>query len=138
MEQLLLRSVLDALAPAFSDAIIVTEQVQQGFSAPCFCLTLENCSLHHELADRYRGDADFSLIYYPKSEDTVASAIVPDQVQTALSVCPGFSAFESSIADDSSVTMRFRLSALAFRSGEQPVFMGKLALSLSFENRASL
>ena len=135
MEQLLLRSVLDALAPAFSDAIIVTEQVRQGIFCPLllpyFGKLLPSSRAGRPLSRRCR----FFFNLLPQIRGYCGFCHCSGSGTDRPQRLPGFSAFESSIADDSSVTMRFRLSALAFRSGEQPVFMGKLALSPLFRKQ---
>ena len=135
MDHLLLNLVLAALQDSFPQIPTVTERVRQGFPLPAFRLEMKNCRLSLELGDRYRGQADFSLFYYPQSEDTVAVSDVADMLRPALCHCPGFSELQSAIASDGSLQFDFRLSAIGFQTGQQPALMEKMGLSLAFADK---
>ena len=132
MDHLLLNLVLAALQDGFPEVAVVTERVRQGFPCPAFRLEMKNSRLSLELGDRYRGQADFSLFYYPLSEDALAASAMADELRKALDCCPGFSQLQSAIAADGSLQFDFRLSAIGFRTGQQPALMEKLGLSLAF------
>ena len=91
MDHLLLNLVLAALQDGFPEVAVVTERVRQGFPCPAFRLEMKNSRLSLELGDRYRGQADFSLFYYPLSEDALAASAMADELRKALDCCPGFS-----------------------------------------------
>ena len=84
MEKLWMEEIVEALSKAFPEARIGTERVRQGFKAPCFLLRTEKASVLKELGNRYRGEAAFSLRYFPEAEDAFSGAAVGEKAREAL------------------------------------------------------
>ncbi len=132
MEELLVKNALTALAEAFPEAMVVTEQVRQSFAAPCLQLAAEKCAVRREMGGRYRAEAEFSLRFYPETEDAVAAAAIPGKVEKALRKCPGFCRLESETGGDGTVRMKLQFSAVGFWSGEPGALMEKMGMQLAF------
>lgn len=132
MEEILIKNTLAALTEAFPEVMAVTEQVRQGFQAPCFRLSAKKCAVRKEMGGRYRAEAEFSLRFYPEIEDAVAAAAMPGRVEAALQRCPGFCGLESGDGGDGTVQMKLRFSAVGFWSGEPNALMEKMGLRLDF------
>ncbi len=137
MEELLMKNALAALERAFPEAMVVTERVRQGFTAPAFLLRAEKTALRKEMGDRYRGEAEFSLRYFPEKEDAVAAAGIPGKVKAEMKACPGFVRMESRAEEDGTLTMRVFFSAVGFRLKEPGARMKKMGMRLLFGEAAS-
>lgn len=137
MEELLMENVLAALGRAFPEAMIVTERVRQGFAAPAFLLRAVKTAVRKEMGDRYRGEAEFSLRYFPEKEDAVAAAGIPGKVEAEMKACPGFLRMESKAGEDGTLTMRAFFSAVGFQVEEAGALMEKMGMRLTFGAAAS-
>ena len=137
MEELLMKNVLAALGRAFPEAMIATERVRQGFEAPAFLLRAEKTAVRKEVGDRYRGEAEFSLRYFPEKEDAVAAAGVPGKTEAEMKACPGFLRMESKAEEDGTLTMRVFFSAVGFQVEEAGALMEKMGMRLLFGAAAS-
>ena len=135
MEKLWMEEIVEALSKAFPEARIGTERVRQGFKAPCFLLRTEKASVLKELGNRYRGEATFSLRYFPEAEDAFSGAAVGEKAREALEGCVGFRELSVKAETDGTLSMTAAFSAVGFRV-EKPAAKEKMDLQLAFRAAA--
>ena len=110
--------------------------MRQGFKAPCFLLRTEKASVLKELGNRYRGEAAFSLRYFPEAEDALSGAAVGEKAREALEGCVGFRELSVKAETDGTLSMTAAFSAVGFRVEEPAAAMEKMDLQLAFRAAA--